>query len=67
MVVRKISKDGWCAVCDERFAEVEISHEGTLRPFWFHPTDGEICLCRNCFNEMKKLINEFKFDDDKDK
>ena len=53
------------AVCDSQLAEVEISHEGSLRPFWFNPDDGEICLCRSCFNEMKKLINDFKFDDDK--
>ena len=65
MIVRQIPKNGWCAVCDEQLAEVEISHEGTLRPFWFNLTDGEICLCRSCFNEMKKLINNFKFDDDK--
>ena len=65
MVVRQVPKEGWCAVCDSQLAEVEISHEGSLRPFWFNPTDGEICLCRSCFNEMKKLINDFKFDDDK--
>ena len=65
MIVRQIPKDGWCAVCDEQLAEVEISHEGSLRTFWFNPDDGEICLCRKCFNEIKKLINDFKFDNDK--
>ena len=29
MIVRQIPKNGWCAVCDEQLAEVEISHEGT--------------------------------------
>ena len=37
MVIRQIPKERWCAICDTYFAEVEISHEGSLRPFWFNP------------------------------
>ena len=65
MIVRQIPKDGWCVVCDEQLAEVEIGSDGSLRPFWLNPNDGEICLCHSCFNKMKTLINDFKFDNDK--
>lgn len=64
MVVRQIMKEGWCSVCDSQLAEVEISHEGSLRPFWFNSDDGEICLCRDCFKKLKRMINDFKFEEE---
>ena len=62
MVIRQIPKERWCAICDTYFAEVEISHEGSLRPFWFNPEDGELCLCRECFGKLKQMVNEFTFE-----
>ena len=47
MIVRQIPKDGWCVVCDEQLAEVEIGSNGSLRPFWLKPNDGESCLCHS--------------------
>ena len=64
MVVRRIMKEGWCAVCDSQLAEVEISHEGSLRPVLFNSDDGEICLCRDCFGKLKRMINDFKFEEE---
>ena len=64
MVVRQIMKEDWCAVCDSQLAEVEISHEGSLRPFWFNSDVGEICLCRDCFEKLKRMINDFKFEEE---
>ena len=62
MEVKKIKKTHWCCVCDERLAEVEISHEGSLKLFWANnPEDKEITLCRNCFNELKRKLNSIEF------
>ena len=61
MEVKKIKKTHWCAICDAR-AEVEISHEGSLKLFWAcGPTDKEITLCKNCFNELKRKMNAIEF------
>lgn len=58
MEVKKIAKTHWCCVCDQRLAEVEISHEGSLKLFWANnPEDKEITLCQNCFNELKQKMN----------
>ena len=64
MVIRQIPKDRWCAICDANLAEVEISHEGSLRPFWFNPEDGELCMCHGCFDKLKLLMNDFKFEEE---
>ena len=62
MEVKKIKKSHWCVICDERLAEVEITHEGSLKLFWAcGPTDKEITLCRNCFNELKRKLNSIEF------
>ena len=62
MEVKKIEKSHWCVICDERLAEVEISHEGSLKLFWAcGPTDKEITLCRDCFNELKRKLNSIEF------
>ena len=61
MEVRRIEKDRWCVICDNDLAEFEISHNGSLRPFWFNPDDGEICLCKYCFAKLKRQINEISF------
>ena len=58
MKVERIPKTHWCVVCDAQLAEVEISHEGSLKLFWANnPEDGEITLCKNCFNELKQKMN----------
>ena len=62
MEVKKIKKTHWCVVCDEQLAEVEISHEGSLKVFWACGlSDKEITLCRNCFNELKRKLNSIEF------
>ena len=62
MEVKKIKKTHWCCVCDERLAEIEISHEGSLKLFWANnPEDREITLCKHCFKELKKQINAIEF------
>ena len=57
MEVKRIPKDSWCVVCDNELAEFEISHNGSLRPFWCNHGDGEIGLCKYCFAELKRQIN----------
>lgn len=57
MEVKRIHKDSWCVVCDHELAEFEISHNGSLRPFWCNPNDREICLCKYCFANLKRQIN----------
>ena len=64
MVVYPVCGDIWFVVCDNDMAEVEISHNGSLRVFWSNPNDREICLCRKCFNELKTMINEIDFKDE---
>ena len=64
MVVRRVPRDNWCVVCDNDMAEVEISHNGSLRVFWSNPNDREICLCRKCFNNLKMMINEIDLEDE---
>ena len=62
MEVKKIKKTHWCCVCDQQLAEVEISHEGSLKLFWAcGPQDKEITLCKNCFNELKRKLNSIEF------
>lgn len=61
MEVRHIPKTKWCCICDNELAEIEISHNGSLRPFWFNPDDGEICFCERCFTELKRQINAIEF------
>lgn len=62
MEVKKIKKTHWCVICDAHLAEVEISHEGSLKLFWAHnPEDKEITLCRGCFNELKQKLNAIEF------
>ena len=62
MKVEKIEKTHWCCVCDERLAEVEISHEGSLKLFWANnPEDREIILCRECFAKLKHRLNAIEF------
>ena len=62
MKVEKIKKSHWCVICDAQLAEVEISHEGSLKLFWANnPEDKEITLCRNCFNELKRKLNSIEF------
>ena len=62
MEVKKIKKTHWCCVCDQRLAEVEISHEGSLKLFWANnPEDKEITLCHYCFNELKRKMNSIEF------
>ena len=63
MVVRRVPRDNWCVVCDNDMAEVEISHNGSLRVFWSLPGDREICMCHDCFRKLKQMINEFTFED----
>ena len=50
-------------VCDNAIAVVELSHNGSLRPFWHNPTDGEIGFCKDCFNKLKYLVNNFNFEE----
>ena len=64
MIIRHIPREGWCTICDANLAEVEISHEGSLRPFWFNPEDGELCMCHGCFDKLKLLMNDFKFEEE---
>ena len=62
MEVKKIKKTHWCVICDERLAEIEIAHEGSLKLFWAcGPQDKEITLCPCCFKELKKQINAIEF------
>lgn len=62
MKVEKIAKTHWCVICDAQLAEVEISHEGSLKLFWAcGPTDKEITLCPRCFNELKQKMNSIEF------
>ena len=62
MKVEKIPMTHWCVICDEQLAEVEISHEGSLKLFWAcGPTDKEITLCPCCFKELKRQINAIEF------
>ena len=62
MKVEKIPKTHWCVICDERLAEIEISHEGSLKLFWAcNSSDKEITLCKHCFKELKKQINAIEF------
>lgn len=59
MEVKRVPNDCWCVICDEQMAEVEISHNGSLKVFWAcGPNDREICLCRDCFRELKKKIED---------
>ena len=62
MEVKKIAKTHWCVICDAQLAEVEISNDGSLKLFWAcNPSDKEITLCRNCFNELKRKLNAIEF------
>ena len=62
MKVEKIAKTHWCVNCDQQLAEVEISNNGSFKLFWAcNPSDKEITLCRNCFNELKREINAIEF------
>nr|DAJ90340.1 MAG TPA: hypothetical protein [Caudoviricetes sp.] len=60
MKISKVSKECWCTSCDNSLAEVEISDNGNFHPSWAQPTDGEIELCADCFNKLKRLIIEFE-------
>ena len=58
MKVERIPKTHWCVICDAQLAEVEISHDGSLKLFWANnPEDREVTLCKNCFNELKQKMN----------
>ena len=62
MKVEKIPITHWCVICDEQLAEVEISHEGSLKLFWAcGPTDKEITLCKHCFNELRRKMDTIEF------
>ena len=63
MVLKKLEDECWCSVCDNAIAVVELSHNGSLRPFWHNPTDGEIGFCKDCFNKLKYLVNNFNFEE----
>ena len=62
MKVERIPKTHWCVICDAQLAEVEISHDGSLKLFWANnPEDREVTLCKNCFNELKQKMNAIEF------
>lgn len=62
MKVERIPKTHWCVICDAQLAEIEISHEGSLKLFWAHnPEDKEIALCRDCFIKLKHRFNAIEF------
>lgn len=62
MEVKKIAKTHWCVICDAQLAEVEISHDGSLKLFWANnPEDKEITLCPQCFSELKRKMNSIEF------
>ena len=61
MQVKRIPKTHWCCICDAEMAEVEISHNGSLKLFWAYSSmDKEITLCPHCFAELKRQINEME-------
>lgn len=58
MEIKRIPKTHWCCICDNKMAEVEICHNGSLKLFWAcSPEDNEITLCPRCFAELKRQIN----------
>lgn len=62
MEFKKINKSRWCCICDNAMADYEITNNGSLRPFWCLPSDGEICICKSCaknfFDKMKKVLDK---------